>query len=311
MTRAAITVIGSVNVDDSIRMPRLPGPGETVGARSVTTDLGGKGANQAVAAVRAGATVRLVGAIGDQESSLLLGALHSDGIATAHLARLPGRASGRAIVMVDDHSENSITVVPGTNHEIPAGTIEAACASLTPGDIVLLQNEILAADSRRAASAARSSGAYVIWNAAPAPEARDDIIEDLDLLLVNEHELAVLAALLHLTEPKLEQRIRGVGQGLDADVICTLGAAGSASLIKGASTRHEAIRVDAMDTTAAGDTYVGYLAAALGSGASPTEQIRSATIAAVHTVTRPGAAASIPHLSELDHEPAPVIRTTA
>ena len=120
---STVTVIGSVNIDDSIRMARLPGPGETVGARGVTTELGGKGANQAVAAARAGARVSMVGAVGTDDSTLAVQALDADGIDTSALARLDHTPSGRALVMVDDRAENSIVVIPGANHAIPEPTI--------------------------------------------------------------------------------------------------------------------------------------------------------------------------------------------
>lgn len=119
MNRASITVIGSVNIDDSLRLARHPGPGETVSARTVVTELGGKGANQAIAAARAGAAVRFVGAVGTDSAPWILDSLHAEGIDTEHLVRSEAVPSGRAIVLVDDDGENSIIIVPGANHQIP------------------------------------------------------------------------------------------------------------------------------------------------------------------------------------------------
>lgn len=307
MTRSpGVIVIGSINIDDSLRMHRLPAPGETVGARSVTTELGGKGANQAVAAARAGAGVRMIGAVGDEDSALPLQRLASEGIDTDGIARLAGTPSGRALVMVDGDAENSIVVVPGANHAIPDTAVEQACSRLGPGDAVLLQHEIPARISRLAASLAHRAGARVIWNAAPAPEHLEELVEDIDLLVVNQHELAVIADLLDdgisvdaAGDDDVDAMLRRVAQNVDADVICTLGAAGAASLIAGEPARHRSPAVDAVDTTAAGDTFVGYLAAGMVRGEDPARAIRTAAEAGALAVTRRGAADSIPHHHEV------------
>ncbi|GAA1187261.1 ribokinase [Streptomyces hebeiensis] len=302
-----VTVVGSINTDDAIRLSRLPGPGETVGAHSSMTALGGKGANQAVAAVRAGASVRMAGAVGAADGAVLLDFLARDGIDIDAVARLEDTASGRAVVLIDDAAENCIVVVPGANHAIPAADVDRACAALRSGEVLLLQNEVPAHISARAARRAREAGAHVIWNAAPAPVSRGDIVADLDLLVVNEHELVVVATLLDTPGQDLRSRLADLSDALGTDVVCTLGSDGAAYHLRGGESGHApAPRVSAVDTTAAGDTFTGYLAAL---HTLPFEQrLRAALAAASLAVTRPGAAPSIPRRAEL--EPALFERTS-
>lgn len=294
---ARVLVVGSVNIDDAVRVPRFPGPGETLSARSSDSSLGGKGANQAVAAARAGAAVRMVGAVGARDGSAMLAALEADGIDTDGIARLDDTPSGRAFVFIDDAAENSIVVVPGANHAIPEAAVREACLALRPGDVLLLQNEVPAETSGLAAALAREAGAVVVWNSAPAPESADELVEGHDLLLVNEHELSRVATLLGVTDTGVEPLLAGVAKATGADVICTLGAEGAAYCVGGETGRAAARRVEAVDTTAAGDTFAGYFAA-LADLPLP-ERIRHALDAASLAVTRPGASPSIPRWAEL------------
>lgn len=328
--RTRVLVVGSVNIDDAVRVQRFPGPGETVGARSADTALGGKGANQAVAAARAGAEVRMVGAVGAGDGGPLLAALDADGVGTAGVARLDGVPSGRAFVFIDDAAENSIVVVAGANRAIPNAAVQEACRTLGPGDVVLLQNEVPAATSRLAAGLAREAGAAVVWNAAPAPESSEELVDAHDLLLVNEHELGRLATLLGAAdippalhsnsgtrpaavprtgsegtapirptgiETPVNRLVAAVAAATGADVICTLGAEGAVYRVGGETGRATARRVEAVDTTAAGDTFAGYFAAL--AELPLRERLRRALDAASLAVTRPGASASIPHRDEV------------
>nr|WP_284230025.1 PfkB family carbohydrate kinase [Arenivirga flava] len=196
MSTPSVVVIGSMNADDSIRVRTLPAPGETITALGVSTALGGKGANQAVAAARGGASVRFVGAAGADDGDAVVGAIAAEGIDVEGVQRLEGVPTGRAIVMIDDAAENSIVVLPGANRGFPVESIEAQLAALQPGELVLLQDEIPAQVNRAAAAAARAAGATVVWNAAPAPTSADELVHDVDLLVVNEHELEAVAELL-------------------------------------------------------------------------------------------------------------------
>ncbi|GAA1679968.1 hypothetical protein GCM10009830_28760 [Glycomyces endophyticus] len=359
---ARVLVVGSVNIDTAVRVSRLPGPGETVSARGSDTALGGKGANQAVAAARAGAAVCMVGAVGAGDGDAALRALDAGGVDTGGIARLDGTPSGRAYVFIDDAAENSIVVVPGANHAIPEAAVREACRALRPGDVVLLQNEIPAETSRLAARLAREAGATVVWNAAPAPESVEELVDRHDLLMVNEHELARIATLLGAadspsgsasntgpaaavnrglerpagsggagpsadpgtdtdtdTDTEHSARTREIPtgtEGLDpgrapverllaavaaatgADVICTLGSEGAVYITGGETGRAEARRVEAVDTTAAGDTFAGYFAAL--AGLPPRERLRFALDAASLAVTRPGASPSIPMRGEVE-----------
>ena len=296
MNRPVIAVVGSINADDSIRLARLPGPGETVDARSRTTSLGGKGANQAVAAARAGARVCMVGAVG-HDGAELVRALAAEGIDTQDVVRVDEQSSGHAVVLVDDHGENSIVVLAGTNLAIPTRIVEEACGRLGPGDVLLVQHEIPVAISRAAARTARAAGATVFWNAAPAPVDVEDLVTDIDLLVVNEHELAAVAALLDIP-PHTVDMVTAVSERMAADVVCTLGAAGATYRVDGSTGSAPARRADVVDTTAAGDTFIGYLAATTGDPFA--DRLATALTAGSLTVTRPGAAESIPTRSEID-----------
>ena len=313
MSARTIVVVGSVNIDDAIHMARLPGPGETVGARSLETGLGGKGANQAVAAARAGARVRMVGAVGS-DGDVLVEALAAEGVDTDGVVRLPGRESGHAVILIDDGGENSIVVVPGANQSIPPSVVEDSCGRMLPGDVLLLQHEVPIETSRAAARAARAAGATVMWNAAPAPTSVDELVEEIDVLVVNEHELAAIAGLLGL-EVDQPDLIGVVADRLSADVICTLGAAGAIHRMDGVTGTAPAPRVEPVDTTAAGDTFIGYLAAT--TDLPFASRLATALTAGALAVTRPGASASIPTRAEVDEivvaraSSTPTERTTA
>ncbi|MFI2488942.1 ribokinase [Promicromonospora kroppenstedtii] len=293
-----VTVVGSVNADTSLRLAALPKPGETVLAREAAGSLGGKGANQAVAAARAGARVRMVGAVGRDDGAPLAGALAAEDVDTALLTRSE-RPSGRALVLLDDAGENSIIVVPGANAALDDDAVRRACADLSPGDVLVLQHEIPAATSRLAAATASAAGAAVIWNAAPAPVRAADLVEHVDLLVVNEHELGAVARLLGLEPAGAEADVAAVAARLGTDVVCTLGAAGALVYRSGAHVRVAAPVVTAVDTTAAGDTFVGYLAASWHLPLS--EAVRRAAQAGALAVTRHGAAPSIPTRAEVEH----------
>lgn len=294
---ARVTVVGSINADTSLRLASLPRPGETALARDATRSLGGKGANQAVAAARAGADVRMVGAVGEHDGEHLAAALAAEGVDTALLTRseLP---SGQALVLLDDAGENSIIVVPGANVAIEDATVRRACAELSRGDVLVLQHEVPVATSLLAAATASAAGATVIWNAAPAPERTADLIAHVDLLVVNEHELVAVARLLGVEPSEPDRDVAAVAARLGTDVVCTLGAAGALVHRAGVLTRVPAPSVTAVDTTAAGDTFVGYLAA---SWHLPLpEAVRRATEAGALAVTRYGAASSIPTAAEVE-----------
>jgi len=303
---ATVFVFGSINADTSYRVAALPGAGETVIAASASSSPGGKGANQAIASAAAGAPTRLIGAVGtDVAATSLLEALGSRGVDTAAIAPRTGAPTGSAVVYVDDAGENCIVVLSGANELLDAEVASSGLSSIGAGDVLVLQSEVPAHASRAAAAIARTAGASVIWNAAPAPASRSDLVGDVDLLVVNETELVQIARLLGIRgatdEPEtanLAGLLSATAAALEADAICTLGAAGAIYVVAGSSGRVAAPKVRAVDTTAAGDTVVGYLAAH--AQLPIVERLRLATSAGALTVTRAGASSSIPQLTDVE-----------
>jgi ribokinase len=310
-----VFVVGSVNRDILVRTPRHPSPGETVTGSRLDIGLGGKGLNQAVAAARAGATVIMVGAVGDDHAGgTARDQLRSDGIDIDRILVRSGVHTGYAVVAVDDAGENSIVVVPGANGTLGGDDVSGLLTDLRTTDIVVLQNELPPSAGNAAARIARSVGATIVWNAAPAPTSLDDIPDVIDVLVVNEHELLCVAELVGLTVRDRDQRdelIGAVGHRLDAVVVCTLGDDGSIVVDGTRRERVPAAAVDVVDTTAAGDTFIGYLASDLPFDGISAAHLRAAGAAAGLTVTRPGASDSIPHRRDLDRAAGPVTVGTA
>jgi ribokinase len=305
--RGTVFVFGSINADTSYRMPALPTPGETVIASGAAMSAGGKGANQAIAASAAGAPTRMIGAIGnDSDGVMLIDALGARGITTTSIATRAGAMTGRAVVCVDDSAENLIVVLSGANESVDAQLATVGLAGITAGDVLILQSEVPAEANRAAARIATSAGATVIWNAAPAPASAADLVSDVDLLVVNEHELRQVFRLLNVdgavdgdgAVDSLSAMLSSVALALNSDAICTLGSDGAIFSIGGQAGSIAAPKVRAVDTTAAGDTVVGYLAA---HHALPIDaRLALATAAGALTVTREGASSSIPHLSDVE-----------
>ena len=300
---------GSINVDHVYRVPHLVRPGETLASAALDTVLGGKGANQSVALARAGASVRHVGRVGEADAALL-DALTEAGVDCSRVARVPG-VSGHAIIQVDDAGENAIVLHGGANRGFDAATLDAALADVGAGDWLLAQNECDALDA--AFAVARERGARVAFN--PAPMSADVArlpLDALDLLVVNETEARGLAAALADDAGTGPEAGSGdVDAAIDALaarlpgvlLVTTLGAAG-AVLVDGpgggARARSAAPAVDAVDTTGAGDTFVGYLLAGLVDGLAPAAALGRACAAGALATTRAGATPSIPTAAEVD-----------
>ncbi len=288
--RPRVFVVGSLNADHRVQVTRLPAPGETVLASDTALTAGGKGANQAVAAARAGAPTRIVGAIGDdQDGRLLQRALTEQDIDARYLRVIPDAETGCALITVDRHGENTIVVVAGANAKLTVADIDNALHDMGERDLLLLQLETPEQLVRHAARVAADAGGTVVLNPTPVPDAVRSLFDDVDILVVNEHELAHLA-----------DDITSLARVADATVICTLGADGVDVTHRGDVEHIPASAVDAVDTTAAGDTFIGYLAALL--AAAPGDilgAIKVAVLAAGVTVTRPGAIDSIPYNDEI------------
>ena len=289
-----ISVFGSVNMDLVAYVSKAPGRGETVTGRAFRTIPGGKGANQAIAAARAGSEVSFLGAVGDDEfGGLMRDALLGAGIDVRGLRRVPG-PSGIAHIVVDDGGGNSIIVVPGANGTVrgPSGEDLAVIARSAA---LLLQLELPMEAVIRAAQAARVCGAPVILTPAPSQPLPQDLLEAVTLMVPNEHEAADLTG---CAEP--EEALEALLE-LVPEVVVTLGSRGALYGSRdGARVRVPAVPVRAIDTTAAGDTFVGALAVARSEGMPPAEALRFASVAASIAVTREGASTSMPIRWEID-----------
>ncbi len=294
-----ITVFGSINLDLIGGVDRLPGPGETVPGSAFATAPGGKGANQALAARRAGAPVRMIGAVGKDGFATSALALLSSGDVDLGGVRTVEEPTGVALILVDKAGENVIVVIPGANGAV--GEADAATLAFSPGDVLLLQLEVPVAGIEAAARRARGAGAQVLLNFAPfRPEALD-LVALATHLIVNETECALVAKALGIETGAIEELALAMARRLATTVIVTLGREGvvAAEAGKGEGTLAKAasLAVEAIDTVGAGDTFCGYLAAALSEGTGLDEALQVACAAGALACTRSGAQPSIP-LSE-------------
>ncbi|MFW9080104.1 ribokinase [Pseudomonas sp. P2757] len=297
---AKVVVIGSLNMDLVTRAPRLPRGGETLIGHSFATVSGGKGANQAVAAARLGAQVAMVGCVGNDPYGVQLReALLADHI-DCQAVSVVEDSSGVALIVVDDNSQNAIVIVAGANGALTPAVVDRFDAVLQAADVIICQLEIPDATVGHALKRGRELGKIVILNPAPASRPLPaDWYASIDYLIPNESEAAALSGLpvdsLQTAEVAASHLI-SMGAG---KVIITLGAEGSL-FANGKSFEHfPAPKVKALDTTAAGDTFVGGFAAALASGKTEADAIRYGQVAAALSVTRAGAQPSIPTSSEV------------
>ena len=301
-----IVVIGSINMDLVLRVPRMPLPGETLTGGAFRTIPGGKGANQAVACARlsgkvaaGGQQVAMIGCVGDDAfGATLRAALVGDGIIDSHITTLPGVASGIASILVDDKGQNSIVIAGGANDLLSPAHIDAAQGLIEQADIVVLQLETPMDTVVHAIKLARSLGKTVVLNPAPAASLPDGVLEQVDYLIPNEIEAAMLAGVAPDSTDIAALAAALQKQGSD-NVIITLGSKGVHAALYGGDTTFPAEAVQAVDTTAAGDTFIGGFVAGLASGMDEAEAIGQGQRAAAWSVTKPGAQTSIPFLHEL------------
>ncbi|MBC9821030.1 PfkB family carbohydrate kinase [Terrabacter sp. MAHUQ-38] len=283
----SVVVVGSVNLDVSVTVDRLPAPGETLLGGTVRRSGGGKGANQAVAAARAGgARTAMVGAVGDDpDGAALRASLESDGIDCSCLTT-SASPTGTALITVDRSGENTIVVAAGANDDVRLD--DAAAALVRAADVVLAQLEI-PQPTVLAAARARRPDALLVLNAAPYAAVDADLLAAVDLLVVNEHEALGLSA-----APTVDEAVQSLLESVPA-VLVTLGAAGARLDRRGGRTTVvPAPRVDAVDTTGAGDTFCGVLGAALARGDDDLSALRLASAAASVAVEGKGAQDAVP-----------------
>lgn len=285
--RFDVCVVGSANLDLVAVTDRLPGPGETVLGRSYAEHAGGKGLNQVVAAARAGASTAFCAAVGDDDAARqLLEVMAEDGVDASAVQRLVGVPTGRALIGVSAEAENSIIVVAGANGLLTAAHVATAAASAR---VVLAQLEVPVQTVLAALRSARDAGATTILNPAPATTLSAELLALCDVVIPNEHEVALLGGVAELFR---------LGA---AAVVVTLGARGAKLCTPdGNETLVDAFAVDAVDTTAAGDAFCGGFAASLAGGASMVDSLRFAAATAAIATTRPGAVPSLPRRAEID-----------
>jgi ribokinase len=258
--RVRICILGSINMDLVVRAPRLPGAGETVLGGPFEASPGGKGANQAVSAARMGASVSMLGRVGDDGyGRAMLATLRESGVDVSAVDSLTGEATGIALITVSAEGENTIVVAPGANGAITPADIDAARSAINGADVLLVQLEVPTPAVLRAAQIARESGVTVILNAAPGAALPEELVLGTDVLVVNRTEGAIVAGLGASTRCEaVLARLAALGPGT---VVMTLGAEGSLH-VRGSGAVHptEAFAVEPVDTVGAGDAFCGALA---------------------------------------------------
>jgi ribokinase len=294
-----ITVFGSINLDLIAHVRRLPRPGETVSGAAFASAPGGKGANQALAAARAGARVTLAGAVGDDAMAAeALSLLQPGGVDLQRVSTMSG-PTGIALIMVDDSGENVIAVAPGANAKVAPA--DAARLSFAAGEVLLLQLEVPVDAAQAAATKAREAGAMVVLSFAPFNADALGLLGQATHLVVNEGECAEVTDALGITgDEPLEERARRLAADHALTVIVTLGKDGVLAVADGHAERVPAFPVDVVDTVGAGDTFCGYLAAGLAEGRALGEALELASAAAGLACTKPGAQPAIPERREVE-----------
>jgi ribokinase len=300
---ARIVVVGSVNTDMVVKTENLPAPGETVTGGEFVLAAGGKGANQAVAAARLGADVTLVAKVGsDLFGDQAVENFSQEGITTDYIQRDTEHSTGVALILVDGHGENLISVASGANHALSADDMVPSKEALRSADVVLLQLEIPMETVLRAAEIADAAGVPVILDPAPAPPAplTTDLLRLVTYLTPNESEATRLTGVeVHdeRTARVAAEKLRETGA---KNVIITMGAAGVLLATEHETSFIHGQRVEALDSTAAGDAFNGGLAAALAGGLPLLDAVHEANRVGALTVTRLGAQPSLPTRAELD-----------
>jgi ribokinase len=292
---AEVFVLGSINQDFVLKVDRRPQPGETVTNAELSTHNGGKGANQAAAAALLGASVTFLGRVGDDEfGEPLVQALGEKGIDTSLVERASDASTGAAFITVTPDGENAITVAPGANRSLTPQEVDAASGAIGNARVLVAQMEIPVETVLRAVGVASERGTRALVNLAPTFEVPRELLERLDPLVVNEHEATFL----------LGNEVEGVDGALSAapellslgprSAVITIGEAG-AVFADGESVEHIlAPKVEVVDTTGAGDAFVGALATCLAGGASLEEAVAYAVRAGAAAVTREGAQGALP-----------------
>ncbi|AUI66740.1 MULTISPECIES: ribokinase [Glaesserella] len=296
-----LCVLGSINVDHVIRVPYFPKAGETLSGYGYQIAYGGKGANQAVAAARAGANVSFIGVIGaDQIGQTMKQAFEQDGIDTSAISTIPNQSTGLAMIQVADSGENSIVISAGANADLSEALVEQHKAYIEQADILLMQLESPLQAVTLATKLAKAAGVKVVLNPAPAQTLPETLLSQIDIITPNETEAEILTGIKVTDEQSAALAANHFHQLGISTVLITLGSKGVYYSEQGQGEIIQGFRVEAVDTTAAGDTFNGAFVTALLEGKSAFDAIRFAHAAAAISVTRMGAQTAIPKRSEIE-----------
>jgi len=305
LSSPSICVAGSINMDLVFRTPRMPGVGETVSGHEFIQIAGGKGANQAVAASRQGANVSFIGCVGDDANGRKsLEGLTMDGIDCAAVSTIPHCATGVAGIFVDDLGRNSIVIAPGANARLSTAHIDAAQETIRKAQLLICQCEIPLSTIEAAITIAHKHGVKVVFNPAPAMALPDHLFHQVSYLILNETEATQISGVsVTDIDSAMAAARQLIGRGVGC-VLLTMGEQGVCVAQQG-QFQHQfqhlpGIPVDVVDTTAAGDTFVGAFATAIGSGMHAIDAATHAQYCAALAVTQLGAQSSIPHQHEVN-----------
>ncbi|MGB1255627.1 MAG: ribokinase, partial [Thiolinea sp.] len=289
---------GSINIDHIYRVPHLVQPGETLASHDYQQVLGGKGANQSIALAKAGASVRHIGRYHANDDALLEN-MRSAGVDTG-LLQTTDTPSGHAIIQVDDNAENSIVLYAGANHSFKANELAGLLESAQPGDWLLLQNECSC--TAEMIDAAVAAGLKVAFNPAPMTEAITQLpLEKLSVLFINQIEALQLLQADIINPPSAEEMATQLQQMLpNTEVVITLGAKGACHVYQGKTQYAKAWKVEAVDTTGAGDTFIGYYLQAITEGKAVDVALKQGCAASALCVQQMGASSSIPTASAVN-----------
>lgn len=296
-----VVVIGSCNMDMTVRCKDLPIPGQTMLGDSFHTNPGGKGANQAVAAAKLGASTQIVARVGNgMFVPRFFESYDKVGLGHEYVIRDPDTPSGTALIFVDDEGENMIVVAPGANLKLTPDDVEAALPVIEGAKVMIMQLEVPMETVIHAARLAKRSGTTVILNPAPVRALPQELLENVDIIVANEVEVMILSGAKDVDTSTAATACRPIIEKGVGHVITTLGKDGAVITGGDGASKVRGFKVNAIDTTSAGDTFVGALACALTEGKSLEEATRFANAAAALSATKQGAQQSMPTREEVD-----------